>query len=200
MPAGHSVTAVTRRPDDFPLTHPALRVAGADVLDPARSAGPSPSNSTGLAPITRAMTEHGVSRPVAVTSTLLFGTDAPGEGLFSRKVGEPLVTRVPGRTVCAAVRRMEDAVRHTGRTWTARRPGGLFDTDTASDHRPATRRLPGRCTSRMPPAPTSPTPGSGTPPGNRTCTPSSAYAPPRTRPACSARRARKHWGSDRSRT
>ncbi|MFD5711201.1 hypothetical protein ACFWHW_12535 [Streptomyces pharetrae] len=35
------------------------------------------------------MTEHGVSRPVAVTSTFLFGTDAPGEGLFSRTVGNP---------------------------------------------------------------------------------------------------------------
>ncbi|AIS01675.1 NAD(P)-dependent oxidoreductase [Streptomyces glaucescens] len=167
LAAGHFVTAVTRRPDGFPLTHPALRVAVADVLDPdavdRAVAGqdavvsalgvpfgrrPVTVYSTGLAHITRAMTGHGVSRLVAVTSTFLFGTEAPGEGLFFRKVMEPLVTRVLGRTVYADMRRMEDAVRHSGLAWTVLRPGGLFDTDTVSDYRLATRRLPGRYTSR----------------------------------------------------
>jgi putative NADH-flavin reductase len=33
LAVGYQVTAVTRRPDEFPQQHPNLTVAGADVLD-----------------------------------------------------------------------------------------------------------------------------------------------------------------------
>ncbi|MGW0823830.1 NAD(P)-dependent oxidoreductase [Streptomyces sp. NPDC002845] len=164
---GHTVTAVTRRPDAFPLSGARLRVTGADVLDPAAVEravagqeavistlgvpyGRSPVTvySEGITHIAQAMTKHGVRRLVAVTSTVLFGTAAPGEGLFFRKVLEPSIVRFMGRTVYDDMRRMEDVVRESDHEWTIVRPGGLFDTDVVSDYRIGTSRLPGRYTSR----------------------------------------------------
>lgn len=164
---GHTVTAVTRRPEGFPLSDPRLRVVGADVLDPAAvervvagqgaviSAlgvpyGRSPVTvySEGITNITQAMTKHGVRRLVCVTSTVLFGVAAPGEGFFFRKVVEPSVVRFMGRTVYDDMRRMEELVRESDHDWTVVRPGGLFDADAVSDYQVATSRLPGRYTSR----------------------------------------------------
>ncbi|MFD8387966.1 NAD(P)-dependent oxidoreductase [Streptomyces sp. NPDC059680] len=165
--AGHTVTAVTRHPDDFPLDHPRLRVAEADVLDgaavdrvvPGHDAvisalgvpygrAPVTVYSAGLTHITRAMTRHGVRRLVCVTSTVLFDVPAPGEGVFFRKVLEPFFVRVVGRTVYDDMRRMEEIVRASGHDWTVLRPAGLFDTTEVSDYRLVPRRLPGRFTSR----------------------------------------------------
>ncbi|GAA2268993.1 NAD(P)H-binding protein [Streptomyces atrovirens] len=164
---GHTVTAVTRRPAEFPLSGPCLRVAGADVLDPGAveravagqdavistlgvpySRSPVTVYSEGITHITRAMTRHGVRRLVCVTSTVLFDAPAPGETLFFRKVLEPLIARTIGRTVYDDMRRMEETVRDSDRAWTVLRPAGLFDTDAVSDYRVATSRLPGRFTSR----------------------------------------------------
>jgi putative NADH-flavin reductase len=160
---GHTVTAVTRRPEDFPLSDPRLRVVGADVLDPGAveravagqdavistlgvpySRNPVTVYSEGITHITQAMTKHGVRRLVCVTSTVLFGVPAPGETFFFRKVLEPFI----GRTVYDDMRRMEETVRDSDRAWTVIRPAGLFDTDAVSDYQIATSRLPGRFTSR----------------------------------------------------
>jgi putative NADH-flavin reductase len=164
---GHTVTAVTRRPEGFPLSHPRLRVAGADVLDTAAvervmagqeavistlgvpySRNPVTLYSEGITHITQAMTKHGVRRLVCVTSTVLFDVAAPGETLFFRKVLEPFIARTIGRTVYADMRRMEEIVRDSAHEWTILRPAGLFDTDAVSDYQVATSRLPGRFTSR----------------------------------------------------
>jgi len=164
---GHTVTAVTRRPDEYPLSHPRLRVAGADVLDPAAvarvvagqqavisvlgvpySRNPVSVYSEGVAHITQAMTKHGVRRLVCVSSTVLFGVPAPGETLFFRKVVEPAIARTIGRTVYEDMRRMEEIVRDSDHAWTVVRPAGLFDRETVSDYQIATSRLPGRFTSR----------------------------------------------------
>ncbi|GAA2063635.1 SDR family oxidoreductase [Streptomyces albiaxialis] len=164
---GHTVTAVTRRSGGFPLDAPRLRVARADVRDPAAveravagqdavlSALGAPYGrkpvtvySEGTAHIGRAMTEHGVRRLVAVTSTVLFGAPVPEEGFFFRKVLEPLIAGTLGRTVYEDMRRMEEIVRRSDHAWTVIRPAGLFDTDDVSDYRVATARLPGRFTSR----------------------------------------------------
>lgn len=164
---GHTVTAVTRRPEDFPLSDPRLRVAGADVLDPAAvertvsgqeavistlgvpyGLRPVRVYSEGITHITRAMTAHGVRRLVCVTSTVLFDRDAPGEGPFFRKVLEPFFVRFLGRTVYDDMRRMERIVRESDHAWTIIRPGGLFDTPAVSAYRVSTARLPGRYTSR----------------------------------------------------
>ncbi|WP_055495399.1 NAD(P)-dependent oxidoreductase [Streptomyces sp. TP-A0356] len=165
--AGHTVTAVTRHPDTFPLSHPRLRVEAADVLDLAAveravagqdavistlgvpyGRAPVTVYSTGLTHITQAMTEQGVHRLVCVTSTVLFGVEAPGEGFLFRKVIEPFIVRFVGHTVYEDMRRMEEVVRASGHAWTIIRPGGLFDTRTVSDYRVAASRLPGRFTSR----------------------------------------------------
>ncbi|WP_127353992.1 NAD(P)-dependent oxidoreductase [Actinacidiphila soli] len=164
---GHTVTAVTRRPEAFPLSDPRLRVVGADVLDPAAvertvagqeavisalgvpyRRSPVTVYSAGITHITQAMTKHGVRRLVCVTSTVLFDVEAPGEGFFFRKVLEPSIARFMGRTVYDDMRRMEMIVRESDHEWTIIRPGGLFDTNAVSDYRVATSRLPGRFTSR----------------------------------------------------
>ncbi|MFI2645742.1 NAD(P)-dependent oxidoreductase [Streptomyces sp. NPDC018610] len=165
--AGHTVTAVTRHPEDFPSGPPRLRVAEADVLDPAAVAGVIEGHdavisalgvpygrasvtvySAGIGHITRAMTRHGLRRLVCVTSTVLFDVSAPGEGVFFQRVLEPFFVRVVGRTVYDDMRRMEEIVRTSGHDWTVLRPAGLFDTDGVSDYRLASGRLPGRFTSR----------------------------------------------------
>jgi uncharacterized protein YbjT (DUF2867 family) len=165
--AGHTITAITRHPEEFPLSHPRLRLVGADVRDPAAVeravAGqeavvsalgvpfgrqPVTLYSEGMTHITQAMAKHDVRRLVCVTSTVLFDVPAPGEGLFFRKVLEPLIARTIGRTVYDDMRRMERIVRDSGHAWTIVRPSGLFDTDAVSEYRVATSRLPGRFTSR----------------------------------------------------
>ncbi|MEV7388836.1 SDR family oxidoreductase [Streptomyces sp. NPDC091215] len=164
---GHTVTAVTRRPGEFPLSDSLLRVVGADVHDPSAVAravagqdavisalgvpyGRSPVTvySEGITHIAQAMTKHGVRRLVCVSSTVLFGVPAPGETFFFRKVLEPFIARTMGRTVYDDMRRMEEIVRESGHEWTVVRPAGLFDADAVSDYRVATSRLPGRFTSR----------------------------------------------------
>ncbi|NUS26754.1 MAG: NAD(P)H-binding protein [Streptomyces sp.] len=169
LAAGHTVTAVTRLPQSFPLTGPRLRVTGADVLDPAAvgravagqdavistlgapdSQGPVTVCSEGIRHITRAMAEHGVRRLVCVTSVVLFQEEAPGERLLHRKVLEPLSTRLFGRNgVYDDMRRLEDIVGGSDLDKTIVRPGGLFDSETVSDYQVATARLPGRFTSRV---------------------------------------------------
>ncbi|MEU8933968.1 NAD(P)H-binding protein [Streptomyces sp. NPDC048409] len=164
---GHTVTAVTRRPGQFPAGGARLRVAGADVFDPAAVSravagqdavistlgvpyGRKPVTvySAGVTAISRAMTEHGVRRLVCVSSTVLFRVAAPGETFFFRKVVEPAIARTVGRTVYEDMRRMEETVRDGDHRWTVVRPAGLFDADAVSAYEVATSRLPGRFTSR----------------------------------------------------
>jgi nucleoside-diphosphate-sugar epimerase len=87
LDAGHSAVAVTRRPDDFPITDPRLTIAGADVRRDGLAgivAGADAVLSTLGVPFTRepvdtyspvtrniirAMREIGVDRLVVVSST-----------------------------------------------------------------------------------------------------------------------------------
>lgn len=163
----HTVTAVTRHPETFPLTGPLLRVVAGDVYDPVAVeravAGqdavisvlgvpfgkkPVTTYSTGITHITEGMVKHGGRRLVAVTSTVLFDEPAPGENFFFRKALEPLVMRFMGRTVYDDMRRMEAIVRGTDLDWTVVRPGGLFDASVVSDYQVGASRLPGRYTAR----------------------------------------------------
>jgi len=165
---GHTVTAVTRRPEAFPLEGPLVRVVGADVEDPVAVAGavagqdavvstlgtpfgrkPVTVYSAGLTHITEAMAKHGVTRLACVTSTSVSGQESPGEGFFFRKALEPCIVRFVGRTVYEDMRRSEEIVRRSDCAWTIVRPAGLFDTAAVSDYRMAAGpRLPGRFTSR----------------------------------------------------
>ena len=169
LAAGHRVTAVTRKPDQYPLSSPNLDVVRADVTDPdgvgrVLSTGPQAVISTygvpysrneitvyseGIANITRAMTVHGVERLVCVTSTTVGTEKAPGESLIGRRVFLPLLRNVLGRTLYDDMQRMEDIVQGSGLDWTIVRPGGLFDSaEPTDDYEVGPPPLPGRVTSR----------------------------------------------------
>lgn len=168
LAAGHHVTAVTRRPDEFPRTSPHLDVVAADVTDidgvGRAVAGAQAVISTfgvpysrdeitvyseGAANIVHAMVTQGVERLVCVTSTTVSTDEQPGESLFWRRAVIPFLRHVVGRTLYDDMTRMEDVVRASGLDWTVVRPAGLYDaTEPTSDYEVAPRRLPGRFTSR----------------------------------------------------
>lgn len=167
---GHRVTAVTRKPDQYPITSPDLAVVAADVTDPdavERAVQDSQAvistygvpyrrgeitvYSDGITNIVRAMALHDVERLVCVSSTTVATEDQPGEPLYWRRGVIPLLRNVLGRTLYDDMTRMEAIVAGTGLDWTIVRPAGLFDTATATptgDYEVATHRLPGRVTSR----------------------------------------------------
>ncbi|WP_299055828.1 NAD(P)H-binding protein [uncultured Nocardioides sp.] len=167
--AGHRVVAVTRRPADYPVTGPLVEVARADVTDADAVAAvvrpdvdavistygvpysrqPISVYSEGMAHVVAAMTAAGVGRLVCVTSTTVAAEEAPGMSLAWRKVIEPLLRRVLGRTLYDDMERMEDVVRRSDLAWTIVRPAGLYDADEPSgDHTVSTGRLSGHHTSR----------------------------------------------------
>jgi putative NADH-flavin reductase len=145
LAAGHQVTAVTRRSAAV-APRPGLAVVTADVADPAGvdravagsdavlsslgaalSRKPVTLYSQGTANIVAAMRRHGVSRLIAVTSSVMDPTWRPSGEFFFNNVMDPLVNRRMGRTAHADMRRMEALVRGSDLAWTLVRPSGLFD-------------------------------------------------------------------------
>ncbi|MFB7653637.1 MULTISPECIES: NAD(P)-dependent oxidoreductase [unclassified Streptomyces] len=174
LDAGHTVTAVVRRPEGFPLSEPGLRTVGADVLDERAVeeavAGqdavisilgvpyqrrPVTVLSRGITHITDAMAVHGVKRLVTVTSRLL-AVHAPRmtgekpllERFSYRRVIYPALTTL-GRTLYDDMVRMEQIVRATDLDWSIVRPSALFNTDRVSDYRVGPPESPGLYTSRI---------------------------------------------------
>ena len=151
--AGHEVTAVTRRPDEFPLRDNGLRVVGADVHDPAAvqaavagqdavlsslgvpySRRPVTVYSAGTGNIVTAMETCGVRRLVCVSASLTDPTLGPHGGFVVDKIAGPIVAYF-GRTVYADMNRMEALVRASDLDWTIMRPNGLFATANVTDYR-----------------------------------------------------------------
>jgi putative NADH-flavin reductase len=146
LDAGHTTIAVTRRPDDFPFTDPALTVAGADVHDAEAVAAiiagadavlsalgvpftrePVDTYSRGTANIVAAMRSSGVTRLVVVSSTGAFHYPGRTGAPFALRLVEPVITRTIGKAVYDDIRRMETIVHNSGLEWTIVRPSGLFD-------------------------------------------------------------------------
>ncbi|MEU3599093.1 SDR family oxidoreductase [Streptomyces sp. NPDC006798] len=164
---GHTVTAVTRRPDDFPISEPdRLRVVRADIEDAAAvreavaghdavistvgvsyTKEPVTVYSRGTAHVMAAMEKHGIRRLVCVSSIGANYVEAPGESLVFRKVIVPTLLRM-GRTLYDDTSRMEDLVEASDLDWTVVRPAGLFDATTATRYSVHTGRRPGWFTSR----------------------------------------------------
>jgi putative NADH-flavin reductase len=146
LDAGHTTIAVTRRPDDFPFTDPALTVAAADVHDADAVADivagadavlstlgvpftrePVDTYSRGTANIVAAMQSSGVTRLVVVSSTGAFHYPGRTGAPFALRLVEPVITRTIGKAVYDDIRRMETIVHDSGLDWTIVRPSGLFD-------------------------------------------------------------------------
>ncbi|MCW2659944.1 MAG: NAD-dependent epimerase [Mycobacterium sp.] len=145
LDAGHSAVAVTRRPDEFPISDVRLTVAGADVLRDGLAgivAGADAVLSTLGVPFTRqpvdtysvgtrnvvtAMRESGVNRLVVVSSIGAYPAPGRRHTPLALRLVEPIITRTIGKTVYDDIRRMEGLVRESDLDWTIVRPSGLFD-------------------------------------------------------------------------
>ncbi|OBC03238.1 NAD-dependent epimerase [Mycobacterium sp. 852013-50091_SCH5140682] len=167
LDAGHAVIAVTRHPEQFPITDPDLTVTQADVRDLAAvtaavegtdavlstlgvtfTMAPVDTYSVGVANIVSAMHKTGVDRLAVVSSTAI--ADYPGrtDTPFALRVVQPLISSVFGKTLYADMRRMEDIVTDSGLNWTIVRPSGLFDLPDVTEYLAGQRDPVGAFTSR----------------------------------------------------
>jgi nucleoside-diphosphate-sugar epimerase len=152
LDAGHSAVAVTRRPDEFPISDARLTVAGADVLRDGLAgivAGADAVLSTLGVPFTRqpvdtysvgtrnvvtAMRESGVNRLVVVSSIGAYPAPGRRHTPLALRLFEPIITRTIGKTVYDDIRRMEGLVRESDLDWTIVRPSGLFDSPQRTNY------------------------------------------------------------------
>ena len=167
LAAGYEVTAVTRRPEQFPLHDERLTVFGADVNDQAAAAraieGADVVLSSIGVPFTRApitvyskaattilagMARHGVKRLAVVSSTAVEPHPHAEGGFMLNRVMQPLIAKTIGKTTYTDMRTMEGIVRMSGVDWTIIRPSGLFDADQVSDYQVGDGQLDGVFTSR----------------------------------------------------
>ncbi|MDV3127144.1 NAD(P)H-binding protein [Mycobacterium sp. 21AC1] len=151
--AGHHTVAVTRKPGDFPVSHPRLTVAGADVRDAASLRGvldgsdvvlsvlgvpfgraPIDTYSTGVTNVVAAMDEAGVRRLAVVSSTAVGRYPGRTGAPFALQLFEPVIKRTVGKTTYDDQRRMEEIVRGSDLDWTIVRPSGLFDLPYVTDY------------------------------------------------------------------
>jgi nucleoside-diphosphate-sugar epimerase len=167
LAAGHDVTAVTRRPLGFPITHDRLDVVEADVHDPEAVdqavAGADAVLSTlgvpyvrkpinvysdGIRNVVAAMSRHGVKRLVVVSSSATEPYHHADGGFLLNRVLQPLISATIGKTTYADMRRMEALVRGSDLEWTIMRPSGLFDAPAVSRYELHQEQAPGIFTSR----------------------------------------------------
>lgn len=153
LDGGHTVVAVTRHPEQFPIAGAALAVAEADVRTPAAvtdvvdgadavlsalgvtfTMDPVDTYSVGVSNIVTAMRATGVDRLAVVSSTAIAEYPGRTDTPFALRVVQPLISRVFGRTLYADMRRMEDIVAGSGLDWTIVRPSGLFDRPEVTDY------------------------------------------------------------------
>ena len=168
LDAGHQVVAATRRPDEFPLVHPALEVVGVDVFDrPAVSTAldgcdvvlstlgvpftrePINIYSDGADNLVAGMYDHGIKRLLVVSSSATHPHHHADGGFLLNRVLQPIVTRTIGRTTYADMRAMEALVRDSDLAWTIIRPSGLFDLPEVTDYRLDEDEAPGVFTARV---------------------------------------------------
>ena len=139
LAAGHTVTAVARRPESVTIQHPQLTVRRGDVLDAASvapllagqqavvsaigsdSRAPTVLYSQGVANILKAMEPAGVRRILCISAT---GLD-PGQW-FQHYVAKPILWAVL-REMYTDLMRMEELVKRSSVDWTIVRPPQLSD-------------------------------------------------------------------------
>ncbi len=137
LAAGHTVTAVARRPESVTIQHHNLSVKRGDVLDPAsiaplfagqeavvsaigtESRAPTVLYSDGVGNILQAMQPAGVRRLLCISAT---GID-PGP-FIQRVIAKPLLWRILHAMYTDLVC-MEERVKSSPVNWTIIRPPGL---------------------------------------------------------------------------
>jgi len=164
----HDVVAVTRHPDAFPLEHPQLEVAGADVHNAGAVAAAldgsdavlstlgvpfakTPINvySDGVAHIIAGMRAAGIKRIACVSSSAVGPHPEPLGGFVFEKIMQPYVVNKLGKTLYDDMRRMESMLFDSDRAWTIVRPSGLFEARAVSAYRVAVDFVPFRFTARI---------------------------------------------------
>lgn len=167
LDADLEVTAVTRRPAEFPFTHPRLAVARADVADGQAvtravegsravlsSLGvpftrrPVTVYSAGVSVIAAAMSRLGIKRIAVVSSTAVEPHHHAEGGFVLNRVMQPLVSRTIGKSTYADMRVMEDILRASDLDWTVIRSAGLFEAGQVSSYQVSDGPLDGVFTSR----------------------------------------------------
>ena len=140
LQAGHTVTAVARRPEAITLQHANLRVLQGDVLQPATvaaaargqdavvsalgvsSLGPTTLYSQGVAHILQAMQAAQVKRLVCISASGI--ETGPGMPLWQQVVLKVFLQRIL-RESYADLHRMEAELRASSLDWTSLRPPRL---------------------------------------------------------------------------
>ncbi|ABW12295.1 NAD-dependent epimerase/dehydratase [Parafrankia sp. EAN1pec] len=167
LTTGHDVAAVTRRPAEFPITHPRLDIVEADVHDqPAVDRAvegtsavlstlgvpfarkPIDVYSVGIHNIATAMARHGVKRVVVVSSSATEPHHHAEGGFLMNRILQPMITATIGKTTYVDMRRMEEFVRASDLDWTIMRPSGLFDGPAVTNYELHEDQAPGIFTSR----------------------------------------------------
>jgi putative NADH-flavin reductase len=167
MTAGHTVTAITRRPADFLISDHRVQVADADVMDAdavdwvvrdhdavlsviGAPLSPKPATVCSQAAynVVKAMMNRGVRRLLCVGSPDLDPADLSRVSLLCQQVIRPVVFAC-SRAVQQDVRRMENIVRETGLDWTLFRPGRLVTRSDVTDYRITAEPAPRALTSRV---------------------------------------------------
>lgn len=167
LDAGHRVTAITRKPDGFPVSGDRLQVLKADVYDAQDVADvlvgadavlstlgvpftrkPITIYSQGAANIMAAMEQHGIKRLVVVSAAATEPSRHADGGFLLNRVLQPLITATIGKTTYADMRVMEALLRAGNLDWTVMRPSGLFDTTEVSAYELAEDRSERIFTSR----------------------------------------------------
>lgn len=161
---GYAVTALTRRPESFPIEHDELIVIGGDATDSetidavvapcdavisvigsAFTWRPVEVYSATARLVVNAMLRHGVRRLVVVTSTGV-ATDERLHGVLAR-LGYELIRKTFARTVYDDMARMEKTVSASALDWTIVRPPLLTD-DPGTGYAAAEGRIDGPCVAR----------------------------------------------------
>jgi putative NADH-flavin reductase len=167
LDAGYDVTAVTRRPAEFPIAHERLTVAAADVYDGEAvdkavdgadvvlstlgvpfTRKPINIYSDGTANIVAAMSRQQIKRVVVVSSSATEPHYHADGGFVLNRILQPMVIRTIGKTTYADMRTMEALLRESDLDWTVMRPSGLFDAPAVSSYQLYEAQAPGVFTSR----------------------------------------------------
>lgn len=141
LEAGHTVTAIVRRPEDINLRHEKLNIVRGDVMQPESlrnafagqdavisSLGidknePTTLFSAGIANVLQAMQAENVRRLMVISANGL----EPGP-LWQRLIAKPLLWYFLKHSYADLVR-MENIIKQSDRDWTIMRPPRLTDGD-----------------------------------------------------------------------